>query len=83
MWKKKAPDNADLNYWRGLIDTRLGNLETLCQQMNTNLSTLNTFLTRALVIVSIVVAVVGFVLYIVFPRVLDILLRAPGGLPKP
>lgn len=95
MFKKKEPGpSANLEFWRGAMETRVSNIEQLCQGMDKNIEvirvaiqteklTLAKFTTRVLAVAGIIMALVSFVLYVILPRLLDAWLKAslPSGTP--
>ena len=92
--EQESQERRSDDFWRGEIAARVSNLERICQSMNTDIKSILTtiqtekittavFMTRVLAVAGAAVTVIGFVLYVLFPRVIDALLRSWGGLQKP
>lgn len=85
---------TNLEFWRGQVDTRLANVEHLCQNMNANIEVIKTalqaekleytkFTTKVLIIAGITMGVTSFLVYALTPHLINLLFRAQGGLPQP
>ena len=91
---EESQERRSDDFWRGDLSARVSNLEHICQGMNADIKsilatiqaeklTTAMFMTRVIAVAGAIVTVTGFILYVLFPRVLDAILRSMGGLPKP